>query len=211
MKFYIWLDITFIHLLATRKELLKQLILNRRITCHIHYVLFSSTHFWWSSKTKKNSCHKILFSQTQVNSYVGCESFAVIFDILVNYYAYITVETKGLFTHTVSVSVPVTVKFLTLCQWKQTVWWRDWVQNPFCPSNGPSPFTQCKFDGDGTCKQALKWDGKSYYIDTLYTLLMIRKYFRQKWHQLWCDFSEMLDVMTWMFIFVMFFEQNESN
>ena len=48
---------------------------------------------------------------------------------------------------------------LTLCQWKQTIWWTEWVQNPICPSNSPSPLTQCKFDGDchsdGMCKQAL--------------------------------------------------------
>ena len=49
---------------------------------------------------------------------------------------------------------------LTLCQWKQTFWQVDWVQNPFSPSNGPSPFTQCDCniyrhnDDDGTCKQA---------------------------------------------------------
>ena len=49
---------------------------------------------------------------------------------------------------------------LTLCQWKQTFWQADWVQNPFSPSNGPSPFTQCDCniyrhnDDDGTCKQA---------------------------------------------------------
>ena len=45
---------------------------------------------------------------------------------------------------------------LPFCQWKWTVWWADWVQNPFSPSNSPSLFTQCKFDGhsDGTCKQA---------------------------------------------------------
>ena len=50
---------------------------------------------------------------------------------------------------------------LTLCQWKWTVWWADWVQTPFSPSNSPSLFTQCKFDGhahgDGTCKKVLTW------------------------------------------------------
>ena len=53
---------------------------------------------------------------------------------------------------------------LTLCQSKRTVWWTKWVRNPIYPSNSPSLFTQCKFDGDCdghgdgdgdcTCKQA---------------------------------------------------------
>ena len=46
----------------------------------------------------------------------------------------------------------------------ETLWQADWVQNPFSPSNGPSPFTQCKFDGhgdgDSTSKQALRIQGK---------------------------------------------------
>ena len=56
------------------------------------------------------------------------------------------------------------------CQWKWTVWWADLVQNPFSPSNSPSPFTQCKFEGHrcGTCKQAhsLKplWNRMYYYF-----------------------------------------------
>ena len=45
-----------------------------------------------------------------------------------------------------------------------TIWQTEWVQNPFWLSNWPSPYTQCKFDGDGdrhrnkdgTCKQALR-------------------------------------------------------
>ena len=53
----------------------------------------------------------------------------------------------------VSISITVSIK-LTLCQWKQTVLQRDWVQYLY----GPPPFMQCQFDGDGdgdgTCKKA---------------------------------------------------------
>ena len=31
---------------------------------------------------------------------------------------------------------------LTLCLWWLSIWRAEWVQNPFCPSNGPFPLTQ---------------------------------------------------------------------
>ena len=57
---------------------------------------------------------------------------------------------------------------LTLHQWKRTVSWPDWVQNPFPLSNGPSPLAQCKFNGygecDGTCKQGLGRSKRSFHV-----------------------------------------------
>ena len=54
----------------------------------------------------------------------------------------------------VSISITVSIK-LTLCQWKQTILQRDWVQYLY----GPPPFIQYQFDGDGDgdgmCKQEL--------------------------------------------------------
>ena len=45
-----------------------------------------------------------------------------------------------MFTHIVSVSITVSVKF-ALCEWRRAVWWTKWVQNPFCQSNGPCLLT----------------------------------------------------------------------
>ena len=67
---------------------------------------------------------------------------------------------KSLFTHSVPVTVTVTVNLLTLCQWKQTVF----LQNGFCThlvrKRSISIDTRLKFDGDGDghgmCKQTLR-------------------------------------------------------
>ena len=64
---------------------------------------------------------------------------------------------------------------LSLCQQKWTVWWTEWVQSPFWLSNGPSPYTQRKFDRDGhghddgdcTCKQAPKFFVRFVYLDNV--------------------------------------------